>query len=197
MFVLILESCALLRDFCGVRSCFPIFAAGNYIMIKLAIPLCTSQTPRPPRFLLQSIGFKSNSPLRRPDHARPCYVGISRDGVWPKHCLFSGDGYLSGVANLFVDNVDDLYKIHGQGVQNRSRPGRQDLGLTAKCTLKDADGICLRSSDLSCARINIERVTRAIVHSGARFVINAYTQSLSRSSFYGAAPRIRKSKFYE
>jgi len=52
-------------------------------MIKLAIPSCTSPLRGRPRILLQSIGFKFEfahcADQTMPD---PCYVGISRDGVW-------------------------------------------------------------------------------------------------------------------
>ena len=74
----------------------------------------------------------------------PCYIGVSRDGVWIHLSSFAGDGVAGGVVNLVVDNVDELHReFVAAGVRIDSGPVDQTWG-TREMYVKDADGNCLR-----------------------------------------------------
>ena len=115
-------------------------------MLKMAIPLIhVSNTARAEEFYCQRLGFGREFAHRPPGVQRdPCYLGISRDGVWLHVSSFSGDGVSGGVVNLMVDNVDALQaELLAKGVHIDSGPVDQSWG-TREMYVKDADGNSLR-----------------------------------------------------
>ena len=72
-------------------------------------------------------------------------MGVSRDGVWLHLSSFAGDGASGGIANLLVDDVDELYKeLVAHGVQiDEGHPVSQSWG-TREMYVRDPDGNCLR-----------------------------------------------------
>jgi catechol 2,3-dioxygenase-like lactoylglutathione lyase family enzyme len=60
------------------------------------------------------LGFRieyANGPLVSlgSPHADPCYMALSRDGVWVILSSYPGDGVAGGVVNFHLDDVDALY----------------------------------------------------------------------------------------
>ena len=115
-------------------------------MFKLAIPvLPISNSAQAEEFYCVRLGFRREF-AARPDEKKPepCYMGISRDGVWLHLSSFSGDGTYGGVANLYVDDVDALFaELIARGVTIDLKPMDQTWG-TREMYVKDADGNCLR-----------------------------------------------------
>lgn len=115
-------------------------------MLKFAIPvLHISNSIKAEEFYCARLGFKKEF-ANRPDEKRtdPCYMGISRGGVWLHLSSFSGDGISGGVANLYVDDVDALHgEFKAKNVPIDSGPVDQTWG-TREMYVKDADGNCLR-----------------------------------------------------
>jgi uncharacterized glyoxalase superfamily protein PhnB len=115
-------------------------------MLKLAIPLLhVSNSAQALEFYCTKLGFKPEF-SHRADNSRsdPCYMGISRDGIWVNLSSFSGDGVSGGVVNLFVDDVDTLHaEFVAQGVLIDSGPVDQTWG-SREMYVKDSDGNCLR-----------------------------------------------------
>lgn len=115
-------------------------------MIKDAIPLLhVSDSAAAEAFYCDRIGFRREFAYR-PDHAKsdPCYMGLTRDGVWLHLSSFSGDGVAGGVANLIVDDVDALHaEFVAKGVRIDTGPVDQTWG-TREMYVKDADGNSLR-----------------------------------------------------
>ncbi|MGD0629723.1 MAG: VOC family protein [Terracidiphilus sp.] len=69
----------------------------------------------------------------------PCYLGISRDGVWVILSSFPGDGVAGGVMSLLVDDVDALHaEFVAAGVTVDTPPIDQTWG-TREMYVKDAD----------------------------------------------------------
>jgi uncharacterized glyoxalase superfamily protein PhnB len=116
------------------------------VVIKVAIPvLRVSSTAAAQDFYCARLGFRLEFAHRGdPAQADPCYMGISRDGVWIHLSSFFGDGVAGGVVNLVVDDVDALYReFVGKGVAIAVEPVDQTWG-TREMYVKDADGNCLR-----------------------------------------------------
>ncbi|MCI0406704.1 MAG: VOC family protein [candidate division Zixibacteria bacterium] len=115
-------------------------------MLKFAIPvLHISNSGEAEEFYCIRLGFKKEF-ANRPDEKKtePCYMGISRDGVWLHLSSFPGDGVSGGVANLYVDDVDALFaEFIAKGVKIDLKPTDQSWG-TREMYVKDADGNCLR-----------------------------------------------------
>lgn len=115
-------------------------------MLKFAIPLLhVSDTAAAAAFYCDRLGFRREF-AHRADEAKPdpCYIGLSRDGVWIHLSSFSGDGISGGVANLLVDDVDTLHaEFVSQGVRIDLAPVDQTWG-SREMYVKDADGNCLR-----------------------------------------------------
>lgn len=115
-------------------------------MLKFAIPvLHVSNSAQAEEFYCTQLGFKkeftNRSDEKTPD---PCYMGVSRDGVWLHLSSFSGDGVAGGVANIYVDDVDALFaEFAARGVRIDLRPTDQSWG-TREMYVKDTDGNCLR-----------------------------------------------------
>jgi uncharacterized glyoxalase superfamily protein PhnB len=115
-------------------------------VLKLAIPLLhVSSCESAENFYCKQLGFRREF-AHRPDgvDADPCYMGVTRDGVWLHLSSFSGDGVPGGVANLIVEGVDALHvEFVGRGVEIAVGPVDQTWG-TREMYVKDADGNCLR-----------------------------------------------------
>jgi uncharacterized glyoxalase superfamily protein PhnB len=112
----------------------------------MAIPLVhVSNMTAAEEFYCGRLGFRREFAHRgnevMPD---PCYMGITRDGVWMHISSFSGDGVSGGVVNLLVDNVDALHaEFVAKGVRITVEPVDQTWG-TREMYVKDADGNCIR-----------------------------------------------------
>ena len=74
-------------------------------MLKLAIPLLhVSNSAAAERFFCDQLGFRREFAHCAGDAGSdPCYMGLSRDGVWLHVSSFSGDWISGGVVNLIVD----------------------------------------------------------------------------------------------
>jgi uncharacterized glyoxalase superfamily protein PhnB len=115
-------------------------------MIRRAIPLFhVKNASEAVEFYCHGLGFQ----LEFEHHPEgvtgdPCYVGMSRDGVWIHLSSFSGDGVAGSVANLTVDNVDNLYaELSAKHVHIDVPPVDQTWG-SREMYVRDADGNCLR-----------------------------------------------------
>jgi len=115
-------------------------------MIKLAIPLLhVSDAARAEDFYCRRLGFRREFAYR-PDPARPdpCFLGVSRDGVWLNLSSVPGDGVSGGVANFVVDDVDALHaELVTRGVTIALAPTDQTWG-NREMYVRDADGNTLR-----------------------------------------------------
>jgi catechol 2,3-dioxygenase-like lactoylglutathione lyase family enzyme len=115
-------------------------------LLKFAIPLLhVSNSAAAEDFYCNRLGFRREF-AHRADAAKPdpCYIGVSRDGVWLHISSFSGDGISGGVANLIVDDVDALHaEFVAKGVQIAVGPVDQTWG-TREMYVKDADGNSIR-----------------------------------------------------
>src|SRR5260370_32082004 len=100
-------------------------------MIRRAIPvLHVSNAAAAVEFYCQGLGFQLEFE-HRPDGVTtdPCYLGISRDGVWLHLSSFRGDGVGGGVANLMVDDVDMFYAEYtAKHIAIDTPPGDQTTG---------------------------------------------------------------------
>ena len=115
-------------------------------MIKSATPLMhVSNSTAAQEFYCGQLGFKLEFAHRADDTlANPCYMGLSRDGVWIVLSSFSGDGVAGGVVNFNVEDVDALHaEFVARGVKIDLEPVDQTWG-TREMYVKDADGNCLR-----------------------------------------------------
>lgn len=115
-------------------------------MLKMAIPLVhVSNAAAAEEFYCKRLGFRREFAHRAneamPD---PCYMGITRDGIWMHVSSFSGDGVSGGVVNLIVENVDALHaEFVAKGIPIAVGPVDQTWG-TREMYVKDADGNCIR-----------------------------------------------------
>ena len=115
-------------------------------MLKLAIPLLhVSNSAAAERFFCNQLGFRREF-AHCAGHAGsdPCYMGLSRDGVWLNVSSFSGDGVSGGVVNLIVDDVDALHaELTAKGVGIDMGPVDQTWG-SREMYVKDVDGNSIR-----------------------------------------------------
>jgi uncharacterized glyoxalase superfamily protein PhnB len=115
-------------------------------LIKVAIPLLhVSNAAAAAEFFCNRLGFRQEFAHRADDtKPDPCYMGLSRDGVWIHLSSFSGDGVAGGVVNLIVENVDALHaEFAARGVRIDTGPVDQTWG-TREMYVKDADGNSIR-----------------------------------------------------
>lgn len=115
-------------------------------MLKRAIPLLhVSNSAAAEEFYCDRLGFHREFVHRADDTMPdPCYMGISRDGIWLHVSSFSGDGVSGGVANLIVDDVDALHgEFVAKAVPIHLEPVDQTWG-SREMYIKDADGNCIR-----------------------------------------------------
>jgi len=78
-------------------------------LLKLAIPLLhVSNSAQAEDFYCSRLGFRRHFAYRVDDtRVDPCFLGLSRDGVWLHLSSFSGDGVSGGVAgegHFFLKN---------------------------------------------------------------------------------------------
>jgi uncharacterized glyoxalase superfamily protein PhnB len=115
-------------------------------MIRRAIPLLhVSNAAAAVEFYCHGLGFELKF-QHRPDGVTgdPCYMGITRNGVWIHLSSFSGDGVAGSVANLIVNDVDELYaEFAARHVPIDMPPVDQTWG-SREMHVKDADRNCLR-----------------------------------------------------
>jgi catechol 2,3-dioxygenase-like lactoylglutathione lyase family enzyme len=115
-------------------------------MIKQALPLLhVSNAVAAQDFYCTRLGFRLEF-AHGPNGADgdPCYLGISRDGVWVILSSFPGDGVAGGVVNLLVDDVDELYaEFLAAGLTIDTPPVDQTWG-TREMYVRDADRNCVR-----------------------------------------------------
>jgi len=115
-------------------------------MIKLAIPLLhVSNAAAAERFYCRQLGFRLEF-AHRPEGvaADPCYMGVSRDGVWVHLSSFNGDGVVGSVVNFMVDDVDQFHsEFVTKGVPIAVGPVDQTWG-NREMYVRDADGNCIR-----------------------------------------------------
>lgn len=115
-------------------------------MLKLAVPVFhVSNAAAGKEFYCRKLAFRLDfahcGVETQPD---PCYMGISRDGARLHLSSFSGDAVPGGVANLVVDNVDELHsEFLAKSVAIDLPPTDQTWG-TREMYIKDADGNSLR-----------------------------------------------------
>lgn len=115
-------------------------------MIKLAIPvLHVSDSAAAEEFYCRGLGFRQEFAYRPVEgQADPCYLGLTRDGVWLHVSSFSGDGVSGGVAYLLVEDVDALHaELVAKGMRIDLEPTDQTWGAR-EMYLKDADGNSVR-----------------------------------------------------
>jgi uncharacterized glyoxalase superfamily protein PhnB len=115
-------------------------------MLKLAIPLLhVSNSAAAESFFCNQLGFQLEFVHRSGNSGSdPCYMGLSRDGVWLHLSSFSGDGISGGVVNLIVDDVDALHaELAAKGVGIDTGPVDQTWG-TREMYVKDVDGNSIR-----------------------------------------------------
>jgi uncharacterized glyoxalase superfamily protein PhnB len=115
-------------------------------VLKLAIPLLhVSNSASAEKFYCSQLGFRWEF-AHRPDGVTtdPCYMGVTRDGVWLNLSSFSGDGVSGGVVNLITEEVDALHaEFVAKGVPIAVGPVDQTWG-SRDMYVKDADGNCIR-----------------------------------------------------
>lgn len=115
-------------------------------MLKLAIPLLhVSNSARAEDFYCNRLGFRRHFAYRPDDSkADPCFMGLSRDGVWLHVSSFSGDGVSGGVVGFLVDDVDALHaELVARDVAIALQPTDQTWG-NREMYVRDVDGNSIR-----------------------------------------------------
>ena len=100
-------------------------------MLKYAIPvLHVSSSAAAEQFYCRGLGFRVQFAYRPGGPAAdPCYMGLTRDGVWLHLSSFPGDGVAGGVVYLAVEDVDALHaELVAKGVAIDSGPVDQTWG---------------------------------------------------------------------
>ena len=115
-------------------------------MLKLAIPLLhVSNAAAAEEFYCGQLGLSLEF-AHRPEgvESDPCYMGLTRDGVWLHLSSFSGDGVSGGVVNLIVEDVDAMRaELVSKRVPIAVGPVDQTWG-TREMYVRDADGNTVR-----------------------------------------------------
>jgi uncharacterized glyoxalase superfamily protein PhnB len=115
-------------------------------LIKVAIPvLRVSNSTTAEDFYCNQLGFRREFALRLDDKKLdPCYMGVTRDGVWLHISSFPGDGNSGVVVNLVVEGVDALHaELVAKAVHIDTGPVNQTWG-TREMYVKDLDGNIMR-----------------------------------------------------
>jgi uncharacterized glyoxalase superfamily protein PhnB len=101
-------------------------------MLRLAIPvLHVSNSAMAEDFYCRQLGFRRNFAHRSDETKKdPCYMALTRDGLWLHVSSFSGDGVPGVVVNFVVDDVDALHaELVGKGVSIDTGPVDQTWGI--------------------------------------------------------------------
>lgn len=115
-------------------------------MLKPAIPLLhVSNSVQAEEFYCHRLGFRRHFAYRVDDtKADPCFMGLSRDGVWLHVSSFPGDGVSGGVVGFLVDDVDALHaELVAKHVAIELEPTDQTWG-NREMYVRDADGNSIR-----------------------------------------------------
>lgn len=115
-------------------------------MIRSAIPvLHVGSSVAAEDFYCNGLGFQEQFAYRLDENEPdPCYMGLTRDGVWLHLSSFSGDGVSGGVAFLVVDDVDALFaELVAKDVPIHLEPTDQTWG-NREMYVKDLDGNSIR-----------------------------------------------------
>ena len=115
-------------------------------MILLSIPLLrVSSASIAQSFYCRQLGFHLEF-AHRLDPAKddPCYMGLSRDGIWLHLSSSSEDGMSGGVANFIVDDVDELHAEFTARGTLIDTPPTDQIWCSREMYIRDADGNCLR-----------------------------------------------------
>jgi uncharacterized glyoxalase superfamily protein PhnB len=116
------------------------------VLLRHAVPLLhVSDSTAAADFYSSRLGFRLEFAHRADDaRADPCYMGMSRDGVWIHVSSFLGDGVSGGVVNFFVEDVDALCaELVAKDVRIDLAPIDQTWG-NREMYVRDPDGNCLR-----------------------------------------------------
>jgi uncharacterized glyoxalase superfamily protein PhnB len=119
-------------------------------LFKLAIPvLHVGNSAVAEEFYCNRLGFSRQFAYRvdetKPD---PCYMGLSREGVWLHVSSFSGDGVSGGVVYLLVEDVNGLRaELVARGIQIDLEPTDQTWGNRERSAV--VFGACQIQSSLS------------------------------------------------
>jgi len=112
------------------------------VMIKSAIPvIAVSDSVRAEDYYCRVLGFQKMFAYR-PDTSKqdPCYLGVSRDGVWLHLQSFKRERAGMTDAFLWVADVDLLHKeISARGAVVQLPPTDQTWG-TSETGIRDPDG---------------------------------------------------------
>ena len=115
-------------------------------MFQRAIPvLHVRSSAAAEGFYCNRLGFRRQFAYRLDEAVPdPCYMGLTRDGVWLHLSSFSGDGVSGGVVYLVVDDVDELHaELVAKGVSIDLRPTDQTWG-NREMYVKDPDSNSIR-----------------------------------------------------
>ena len=96
-------------------------------------------------FYCNRLGFHRQFAYRSAEaKADPCYMGLTRDGVWLHVSSFPGDGVSGGVVYLAVEDVDALHaELVAKGVPVDTGPVDQTWG-NREMYVKDPDRNSIR-----------------------------------------------------
>ena len=114
-------------------------------LLKLAIPLVHVSGSKQAEDFFCKLGFRREF-AHRADETKPdpCYMGLSRDGIWIHVSSFSGDGVSGGVVNFLVEDVDALHtELVAKGVKISVEPVDQTWG-TREMYVRDPDNNSIR-----------------------------------------------------
>ena len=115
-------------------------------MIQGVIPLLrVSNAAVAQAFYCHGLGFQLEF-VQRADinNEDPCYMGVSRNGVWVHLSSYPSDGTRGSVVNVIVDNLDELHaEFAKRKVPIDTPPVDQNWG-SREMYVKDTDKNCLR-----------------------------------------------------
>jgi catechol 2,3-dioxygenase-like lactoylglutathione lyase family enzyme len=115
-------------------------------MLKYAIAvLHVSLSAEAEEFYCRKLGFQREFAYRLDDQRHdPCYMGVSRDGVWLHLSSFSGDGVAGSAVCVLVHDVDALHEeLRSRQVSIHLEPVDQTWG-NREMYVKDPDGNSIR-----------------------------------------------------
>jgi uncharacterized glyoxalase superfamily protein PhnB len=115
-------------------------------LLKFAIPvLHVSNSAAAEKFYCKQLGFQRQFAYRVDEAlSDPCYMGLTRDGVWLHLSSYSGDGVAGGVVYVGVEQVDALHaELLAKGVTIDTGPVDQTWG-NREMYVRDSDRNSIR-----------------------------------------------------